>query len=242
MVRKAREDGYCVVLAIFLHQRQFAPGENVALYPRDPERDLDVARECAADVLWDVREEDAYPPGFATELLQRGLERTLSGVIHPEVLRIQLTTSVRLLNILGARSAYFGELDSYKALALRQTLSDLALPAEVRLAPTARETDGLAYSSLNVNLYPEERRNATQIYSTLREAQRLFAKEGETEVTRLLGRTSAALTRIPGFRLQYVRLLDPTTLLERTHAHLGDIVMTGGYFGRTRLSDAVHLD
>jgi hypothetical protein len=169
------------------------------------------------------------------------IERTLSGVVHPEVLRSQVTLTVRLLSLVGARAVYFGELDWYKARAVGRALLDLGLRCEVQIVETARSELGLAYAALNAKLSPEELRNATRIYACLKDARSLFADRGEHEVTRLLGRTSAALTRIPGFRLQYVHLLDPDTLLESDRAHTGDILMIGGFFGRTRVADAIRL-
>lgn len=233
--------GYATVLGIFLHPRQFAPGDSPSLYPRDASGDLERAALYGVDVFWRVEERDVYPPGFATELCLPPVERTLSGVVHPEVLRSQITLTFRLLSLAKAQAVYFGELDWHKARSVERVLKDLALPCEVRVVDTARDEHGLAYSALNAKLTPEELLSAGRIHGCLSDAQTLFAVRGEDEVTRLLGRTSAALTRIPGFRLQYVHLLDPETLTERARAHPGDLLMIGGFFGRTRVADAVRL-
>ena len=241
LVEAAHADGCMAVLAAFLHPRQFAPGDSPSLYPRDLAGDEDRARVYGADILWQVGERDVFSPGFATELRLPAIERTLAGVVHPEVLRSQVTLTFRLIGLAQAQAIYFGELDWYKAHCVERALKDLARACEVRIAETSRDEQGLAYSALNAKLAPDEVRHAAQIYGCLKEAQSLFADRGEDEVTRLLGRTSAALTRIPGFRLQYVHLLDPDTLAERTRAHPGDLLMIGGFFGRTRLADAVRL-
>ncbi len=241
LVTAAAESGYATAIGVFLHSRQFAPGDSPALYPRDAAGDVERAAEYGADLYWGVGERDVYPPGFATELRLPALERTLAGVVHPEVLRSQLTLTFRLLSLAKASAIYFGELDWYKARCVERTLEDLALPCSVQIVDTARDEQGLAYSALNAKLTPEELRNASRIHACLSEARSLFADHGEDEVTRLLGRTSAALTRIPGFRLQYVHLLDPVSLTERQRAHPGDLLMIGGFFGRTRIADATRL-
>ncbi len=241
LVARAKADGFATVLGIFLHPRQFAPGDNPSLYPRDLAGDLERARAYGVDIYWQIGERDVYPPDFATELRQPAIERTLAGVVHPEVLRSQVTLTFRLLSLAGAQAIYFGELDWYKARCVGRALRDLGLKCDVHIVETARDEHGLAYSAMNAKLMPEELKAASRIHTCLRDAQSLFADHGEYEVTRLLGRTSASLTRIPGFRLQYVHLLDPDTLLERERAHAGDLLMIGGFFGRTRVSDAVRL-
>ena len=241
LVAAARADGLATVLGIFLHPRQFAPGDNPSLYPRDVAGDLERAREYGVDIYWQIAERDVYPLGFGTELRQPALERTLAGVVHPEVLRSQVTLTFRLISLARAKAIYFGELDWYKARSVSQALRDLGLDCDVRIAETARDEHGLAYSAMNAKLMPEDLRAASRIHACLREAQSLFVDRGEYEVTRLLGRTSASLTRIPGFRLQYVHLLDPDTLAERERARAGDVLMIGGFFGRTRVADAVRL-
>ncbi len=241
LVEVAATAGYATVLGIFLHPRQFGPGDSPSLYPRDLDGDLQRAAEYGVDLFWQVGERDVYPSGFATELRLPPFERTLSGVVHPEVLRSQVTVTFRLLSLARVRAVYFGELDWYKARCVERALKDLALPCDVHIAETARDEQGLAYSAMNAKLAPEELRQAARINACLLEARSLFADRGENEATRLLGRTSAALTRIPGFRLQYVHLLDPDTLSERERAHPGDVLMIGGFFGRTRVADAVRL-
>ena len=240
-MRAAQQDGLLAVLCIFLSHRQFGPGEEYALYPRDSQHDLEFALAEGVDVLWLPKETEVYPPGFGTELRMPELEKALYGVVGPEVLRAQLTSVVRLIGLSRAQALYYGEQDWYKAAATRIALGDLALPTQVLIAPTLRAEDGLALGSMNARLRPEERRSAALIFQALQDAQNLFTRHGESEATRLLGRTSAALTRIPGFRLQYVHLMDPVTLAERSRAVPGDLLMAGGYFGRTRLQDAVRL-
>ncbi len=240
LVRAAHEMGRAVVLCIFLSHRQFGPGEDFTLYPRDSERDREFAEQAGVDVFWQPAEEDVYPRGMSTEVHMPRLEQAINGVVRPEVLRSQITAMVRLIGLTKAASVYYGEQDWYKAAAMRIVLSDLAVGTEIETVPTRRAEDGLALGSLNERLRPQERQSAARIFEALKWAQELFAN-GEVEATRLLGRTSAALTRIPGFRLQYVHLVDPATLAERPKAAPGDILMAGGYFGRTRLDDAVRL-
>lgn len=241
LARRARDDARSALLCIFLNQRQFGPGEEYALYPRDAERDLALAEAGGFDVLWLPTEQDIYPKGFMTEVRAAPIEGALQSVVRPEVLRAHLTSVLRVLGMTGARAVYYGERDLHKAAVLRLVLRDLAMDVEVSEVPTVREEDGLSLGAMNTRLRTEERGNAPRLYAALQEAQELFSCHGEVDATRLLGRTSAALTRIPGFRLQYVLLMDPVTLTERQHAAPGDLLLAGGSFGRTRLRDVVRL-
>lgn len=241
LVSLAQAHGLRAVVCAFLSHRQFGPGEDYALYPRDKRHDEEFAEAAGVDVLWLPSEEDVYPRGLSTEVHMPQIEQVLSGVVHADILCAQVTATLRLVGLARAETVYYGEQDWYKAAATRIALADLAIRTQVEVAPTSRAPDGLALGTMNERLRPEERRSASYVFRALQEAQNLFAQHGEVESTRLLGRTSAALTRIPGFRLQYVHLLNPTTLVEQHRASPGDLLMVGGYFGRTRIADAVRL-
>lgn len=241
LIRRSAADGLRPCVCVLLAHHQFGPGENYALYPRDAQRDRAVAEEAGAAVLWQAQEQEMQPQRMAVEVAMPHFEQQMSAFLRPETIRGYATQMARLLGMFRPERVYFGEIDWHWAVVTRQLMAALSLPGEAEICPTVREPDGLAVSARNVRLTPEDRRHAPEVAQSLFAAQRLFADSGESESSRLVGRTSAMLTRIPGFRLQYLRLLDPDDLMERSQARPGDILLMAGYFGATRLIDCVRL-
>lgn len=235
LLRTAREDGP-VVLSIFVNPRQFGVGEDLDRYPRDEDGDLAKAREAGVDVAFLPSVEEVYPPGYQTEVHVRPLEEIHEGRFRPGHLSGVATVLARLFGMIRPERAYFGQKDFQQSVLVKRLVEDLALGVEIFVCPTVREGDGLAMSSRNVYLSPRERAEAPRIRRTLLFADRLF-REGEREASRLVGRTSAELSRIPGFRLQYLALADPLTLEEQHVAEAGDVLLMAGFFGSTRLID-----
>lgn len=236
LIRRAQNDGPTVV-TVFVNPKQFGPAEDLERYPRDLEGDLRKAEEAGGDVLYAPRVDEVYPPGFATEVRVRGLEDLHCGHFRPGHFAGVTTVLARLFGLIRPERAYFGQKDYQQSVIVERMARDLALGIRIVTVPTVREPDGLAMSSRNVYLSAEERRRAPEIHAVLAEALKLF-REGETDAARLAGRTSAALARIPGFRIQYLSLVDPKSLLERDGtAREGDVLLTAGFFGTTRLID-----
>ena len=235
LVRRSHGDGPTVV-TVYVNPKQFGVGEDLERYPRDLSRDVQRAEEAGADVLFAPTDEEIYPPGYATAVHVKHLEDLHCGYYRPGHFAGVTTVLARLFGLIRPSRAYFGQKDYQQSVIVRRMVSDLALPIEIVTVPTVREPDGLALSSRNVYLTAEERRSAPEIHRILSQARNLFA-EGETDAARLLGRTSAQLSRIPGFRIQYLTLVDPDTLAERDVARPGDVLLTAGYFGSTRLID-----
>lgn len=235
LMRAAKRDGPTLV-SLFVNPKQFGVGEDLARYPRDLEGDMAAAEEEGVDVVYAPPVDDIFPEGFRTEVRVAGLSDLYCGYFRPGHFAGVTTVLARLFGIVRPERAYFGQKDYQQTVIVKRMVEDLALPIGIRVVPTVREADGLAMSSRNVYLSPEERRQAPMIHKTLLEADALF-RAGEVEASRLLGRTSAALSRIPGFRIQYLVLVDPTTLDERRTAREGDVLLTAGFFGSTRLID-----
>jgi len=235
LLRAAREDGP-VVLSIFVNPRQFGVGEDLDRYPRDEAGDLAKAREAGVDVVFLPGVEEVYPPGYQTEVHVRPLEEIHEGRFRPGHLTGVATVLARLFGVIRPERAYFGQKDFQQSVLVKRMVEDLALGLKIFVCPTVREEDGLAMSSRNVYLLPRERAEAPRIRKTLLFADRLF-RDGEREASRLVGRASAELSRIPGFRLQYLTLADSVTLAEKAFADTGDVLLTAGFFGSTRLID-----
>lgn len=235
LLQAARADGP-VVMSIFVNPRQFGVGEDLDRYPRDEAGDLAKARDAGVDVAFLPAVGEVYPPGYETEVHVRPLEEIHEGRFRPGHLSGVATVLARLFGMIRPERAYFGQKDFQQTVVVKRMVEDLALGVEVFVCPTVRESDGLAMSSRNVYLGPRERLEAPRIHQTLLFADRLF-RDGEREATRLVGRASAELSRIPGFRLQYLTLADPVTVEEKHVAGVGDVLLAAGFFGSTRLID-----
>lgn len=241
LIRHSAEDGLRTLVCVLLAHHQFGPGENYALYPRDEVRDHTVAEEAGADVFWHASEQDALPSSMWLRVTLPRIEQQMVSFIRPEAVQGYATQMCRLLGLIRPARVYFGEIDWHWAVVTRRLMVDLNLPGEAVILPTVREPDGLAVSARNVRLSPEERRHAPELAQSLFTGRELFRQKGESDSARLVGRTSAMITRVSGFRLQYLRLLDPDDLSERSQARPGDILLMAGYFGATRLIDCIEL-
>jgi pantoate--beta-alanine ligase len=160
LLEAARGECDCVVATIFVNPAQFAPGEDLARYPRDTDRDTDVAANAGVDVLFVPAADEMYPPGYQTWVDVEELAGPLEGVFRPGHFRGVATVCLKLFNIVRPQRAYFGQKDAQQAAVLRRMVEDLNLELELRVVPTVRDEDGLALSSRNAYLSAEERQRA----------------------------------------------------------------------------------
>jgi pantoate--beta-alanine ligase len=219
LFRAARDECDTVVVSLFVNPAQFAPTEDLARYPRAEERDAELAEEAGVDVLFAPSTEEIYPPGFATWVDVDGAGG--EGTARPGHFRGVATVCLKLFNIVRPDAAYFGRKDAQQAAVLRRLVRDLNLAVELRVLPTVRDADGLALSSRNVYLTPDERRRAAALPRALEAAR---AADDPVAATR------AALN---GLEPEYVELvdLDGATLLAAAVR-----------IGSTRLIDNVPLE
>ena len=198
LFRAARAENEVVVASLFVNPAQFGDAADLAAYPRDEEQDARVAAECGVDVLFVPSAAEMYPPGFGTwvDVDDLGAE----GAARPGHFRGVATICVKLLNIVQPRRAYFGQKDAQQAVVLRRLVRDLNLPVTIRVLPTVRDADGLAWSSRNVLLSAEERAEALALPRALRIGADAFADGGDPVV--------AARARLNGLTPDYVEILD----------------------------------
>jgi pantoate--beta-alanine ligase len=223
LFRAAREECDVVVVSLFVNPAQFAADEDLDLYPRDEARDAQLAAEAGVDVLFAPAVGELYPPGFGTwvEVEETGAE----GAARPDHFRGVATVCLKLFNIVRPDIAYFGQKDAQQAAVLRRLVRDLNLGLELRVLPTVRDADGLALSSRNAYLAPEEREHALALPRAL-EAGRSAHAEGSDPV-------AAARAALNGLEPEYVDLVDldgVTVLAAATRV------------GATRLIDNVILE
>jgi pantoate--beta-alanine ligase len=163
LFRAARAENDVVVASLFVNPAQFAEGEDLESYPRDEERDARLAAEAGVDVLFVPAAEEIYPPGFETWVEVERLGAILEGEHRPGHFRGVATVCLKLFNLVRPQRAYFGQKDSQQVAVLKRMVRDLAVPVEIRVLPTVRDDDGLALSSRNAYLSPEEREAALSL-------------------------------------------------------------------------------
>jgi len=160
LLRAAREENDLVVVSLFVNPAQFDSGDDLAAYPRDEEQDARIAAEEGADILFAPAVDELYPPGYQTWIDVEELSRGLEGAARPGHFRGVATVCCKLFNLVRPSRAYFGQKDAQQVAVVRRMARDLHLDVELRVVPTVRDEDGLALSSRNVLLSPEERRRA----------------------------------------------------------------------------------
>jgi pantoate--beta-alanine ligase len=163
LFRAARAENDVVVASLFVNPAQFAEGEDLESYPRDEERDARLAEQAGVDVLFVPAAEEIYPPGFETWVEVERLGSILEGEHRRGHFRGVATVCLKLFNLVKPRRAYFGQKDSQQVAVLKRMVLDLAVPVEIRVLPTVRDDDGLALSSRNAYLSPEEREAALSL-------------------------------------------------------------------------------
>jgi pantoate--beta-alanine ligase len=160
LLRAARDENELVVASLFVNPAQFGEGDDLARYPRDEARDAELAEEAGVDVLYVPEPAEIYPPGFETWVEVERLGAMLEGEYRPGHFRGVATVCLKLFNLVQPRRAYFGQKDAQQVAVVRRMVRDLAVPVEIRVVPTVRDADGLALSSRNAYLSPEERERA----------------------------------------------------------------------------------
>jgi pantoate--beta-alanine ligase len=240
LVRHARAHDDTVVASIFVNPTQFGPGEDYARYPRDPDRDLALLRDLGTDLVFMPPAEDVYPDGFDTYVQVEKLTQRLEGAHRPSHFRGVATVVTKLFNVVQPHRAYFGQKDAQQLAVIRRLTRDLDLPVEVVGLPTVREPDGLAMSSRNMYLSPEERQAAVVLYRSLEAAQELW-RSGVCDAARIRGRMNEVLAAEPLARIDYVSVADTETLEELETVDRSALVSLAVRFGKTRLIDNIVL-
>jgi pantoate--beta-alanine ligase len=237
LVRAARSECASVVVSIFVNPTQFGPTEDLASYPRDLLRDLQLLEKEGVNLVWSPDVEDMYPPGFQTWVTVEGVARPLEGSMRPGHFRGVATVVAKLFNAVQPQRAYFGQKDAQQAVVIRQMVRDLNFNLDVVVCPIVREPDGLAMSSRNTYLNPEERRAATVLYRSLSAARQAY-QAGERDADRLRQIMAETIQSEPLARLQYVSCADADTLQEITGIVSGRALLSMAVFvGKTRLID-----
>jgi len=235
LIRRAREECEHVVVSIFVNPTQFGPKEDLSKYPRDMERDSSLI-EPYTDLLWTPSAEGMYPPGYQTWVEVETMTRPLEGAMRPGHFRGVTTIVAKLFNGVQPHKAYFGQKDAQQVAVIRQMVRDLNFPIEIVVSPTMREADGLAMSSRNVYLDPEQRKAATVLFRSLNAAKDAYEK-GERDAEKLRQTMKELLASEPLAQMQYVSCADYDTLEELNEIKGKALLSMAVFMGKTRLID-----
>jgi pantoate--beta-alanine ligase len=236
LIRRARADCDVVVMSLFVNPSQFNEASDLAAYPRDEQRDLILAADNGADIVFAPSAEEVYPDGFATTVTVGGLTETLEGAHRGRAHFDGVTTVVaKLFNMAQPDAAYFGQKDAQQALVIKRLVRDLNIPVTIEICPTVREPDGLAMSSRNAHLSPEERTRATALHRALAAAAAAVA-DGERDVTAIRAVAQAEL-RDAAIDPEYLEFVNAGSLEPVSDINGDVIAVIAARVGTTRLID-----
>ena len=240
LVDVAKANADVVVMSIFVNPTQFAPNEDLVRYPRDIERDERLARERGVDYIFHPEVTEMYPDPYFTYVVTEQLAKVLCGISRPTHFRGVTTVVAKLFNIIQPDVAVFGQKDAQQAVIIRQMVRDLNFPTQIIVAPIVREPDGLAMSSRNVYLAPEERQQAPIIFKAL-QAARENVKNGLTDANQVRDQITKMIQTSPLARIDYVEIIDDQTLTPVETIKPGTFAAVAVYYGKTRLIDNIYL-
>ncbi len=240
LARRAKAENDVSVVSIFVNPTQFGPKEDFARYPRDPDRDLALLEKERTDLVLMPPVEEMYPPGASTWVDVENVTKTLEGAARPGHFRGVSTVVAKLFNIVEPTKAYFGQKDAQQVVVIQKMVTDLNMNLEVVVVPTQREPDGLAMSSRNVYLNPQERQAAVVLWRSMNLAQGLWQK-GERDAEKIRQEMMALIKKEPLARIDYVSIADPETLEELAQIKGPALVSMAVYMGKTRLIDNMTL-
>lgn len=240
LIRQARAENKSLVVSIFVNPTQFGHGEDIDKYPRTPQRDLKILKNEGVDIVFMPSVSEIYPAQFDSWVVVDKLTEGLEGASRPSHFRGVTTVVAKLFNIVKPTRAYFGQKDAQQAIVIRKMVADLNMNVEIVTLPTVREPDGLAMSSRNAYLNPEQRRAATVLYRALTLAQRLWL-QGEIDAERLRQQMTTVLQKQPLATIDYVSIADAETLDELETVKPPTLVSMAVKIGSTRLIDNIVL-
>ena len=240
LVRRARSENASLVVTIFVNPSQFGPNEDLAAYPRNPERDLALLEAEGADVVFMPPPNEVYPAGYDTWISVERTSAPLEGEARPGHFRGVATVVCKLFNMVRPDRAYFGQKDAQQLQVIRRMNSDLNIGVAITAMPTVRESDGLAMSSRNAYLSPEQRSAATVVYAALQAAQELY-DGGARQAPAIREAMQRVLAAEPLAVPDYVSVADPDTMAELELINGPALASLAVRIGTTRLIDNVVL-
>jgi len=240
LVRAARSSSDLVAASIFVNPTQFGANEDLAKYPRSFERDRELLRGERVELLFAPSVEEMYPAGAVTWVTVEGLSDKLDGRSRPGHFRGVTTVVAKLFHVVQPDAAFFGQKDAAQVAIIRRMVRDLNLPVEIGVCPIVRAADGLAMSSRNAYLDPDERKRALVLQRSLLRAEHL-AETGERNAARLVAAGREEIDKESSVRLDYFEIVNPDTLDPLEDISGGGLVAVAAVVGGTRLIDNILL-
>jgi pantoate--beta-alanine ligase len=236
LVRAAKTQCDTVAVSLFVNPTQFGPTEDLAKYPRQFERDRELLEKEEVAILFAPSTGEMYPKGEATWVVVEGLSEKLDGRSRPGHFRGVTTVVSKLFHIIEPDVAFFGQKDAAQSAIIRRLARDLNFPIEIVICPIVREPDGLAMSSRNAYLNPDERQRALTLHRSLNRVEDEF-RAGERSAANLIGAVTKVFGQEPQVRLDYLEIVDPDTLDPVDQIARPALVAVAAYVGSTRLID-----
>ena len=241
LVRRARAENPSVVVSIFVNPTQFGPQEDFKNYPRDPQRDLALLEKEKTDIVFMPSVAEMYPPQFNSWVEVGKVTERLEGAARPTHFRGVTTVVAKLFYIVEPTRAYFGQKDAQQAIVIKKMVADLNMNLKIVTVPTVREPDGLAMSSRNAYLNPQQRQAALVLHQALNLTQKLWS-QGEKDAERIRQEMKALIKKQPLAIIDYVSIADNETLDELDTVSPPALVSLAVKVGKTRLIDNIVLE
>ncbi|MBN2543501.1 pantoate--beta-alanine ligase [bacterium] len=241
LIRAARAKTDVVVVSIYVNPTQFSPNEDLDAYPRDFETDRILCENEGTDIIFCPRDGDMYHDGYSTYVEVENLTKHLCGASRPEHFRGVTTIVTKLFNIVMPDIAVFGQKDGQQALVIKRMVDDLNLPVEIIVSPTVRESDGLAMSSRNKYLTPEQRKNSPLLYKALKLAEKLVLKDGVRSSAEIIDKMLNLFHNIPGMKIDYISIVDTNSVQPVSEINSEVMIALAVFVGAARLIDNIIL-
>lgn len=240
LVRAAKKECDVVIVSIFVNPTQFGPNEDLSKYPRTFDRDRDMLASVGADAVFYPSPKMMYPAGYRTAVTVDGLSSILCGITRPNHFSGVATVVAKLFIIVAPDHAYFGEKDFQQAAIISRMTADLNIPVAVHTCPIIREHDGLAMSSRNVYLSPDERKDAVLLYRSLHAARKAY-RTGERDTAKLKDIMRSVIAEGKSLTIDYIEFVDPVSLGSTSRADNRTRMVMAVFCGKTRLIDNMRL-
>jgi pantoate--beta-alanine ligase len=240
LICRARQDNGIVVVSVFVNPTQFGPSEDFDTYPRPLEHDRDICEREGVDILFAPPAGEMYTAGYATYVLQERYTESFEGEIRTGHFHGVCTICAKLFNLVRPTVAYFGRKDYQQTVVIRRMARDLNFDLQVEVCPTVREADGLAVSSRNIYLSPEERRQAALLYRALCRAEALFQAK-ERSAAPLIAAMEEAMRDASLLKVDYIAVVNPESLREIRRIESEAVILAAVRVGKTRLIDNIRL-
>ncbi|KNY25450.1 pantoate--beta-alanine ligase [Pseudobacteroides cellulosolvens] len=241
LVKASKDENDFTIMSIFVNPTQFGPNEDFDKYPRDMARDTKMAEAAGVDVIFAPLKDEMYPARYKTYVDVEDITNVLCGKSRPSHFKGVTTVVTKLFNIVEPDKAYFGQKDAQQVIVLKKMVRDLNMNLEIVTCPIVRESDGLAMSSRNTYLTPEQRIGALVLSKSLFEAEQLI-KDGERDAAKLIGHISERISEVSFAEIDYIEITDIINL-EKVDTINGKVLIALAVrFGKTRLIDNVIVE